>query len=313
METLREIEDRIESAGKLGQIVRTMRTLATVNIRRYRAAVESLRRYTASLRLAVGVVLDRCEIPPPAVDPRAPFGAVLLSSDQGLCGPFNERLLAFALDDARARRASRAERVWLASGGRGRERLEAAGEKIIHAQDAPTSPAGILDRVQDLLIALVEAHASGRFSRAVVYYNEHKSGAEFREAVLELIPFDPARAIAAPATDGEGEVGNGDRRDADPEEGEDAPRFRTLPLLEGTVGDALPRLVEEWYFSELYRAFAESLASENASRLVSMEGAERNIRDRIAELKARHRERRQQEITAELMDVIGGTEALTPP
>ena len=71
-------------------------------------------------------------------------------------------------------------------------------------------------------------------------------------------------------------------------------------------------LIREYLFVSLYRAFAESLASENASRLASMQVAERNIEDRLRALTAESRQLRQETITSELLDTIAAFEALTP-
>ncbi len=72
----------------------------------------------------------------------------------------------------------------------------------------------------------------------------------------------------------------------------------------------LPALLREWLFVELFRACAESLASEHASRLLAMQAAERNIADRLAELNTAYRQQRQEAITAELLDVAAGFEVL---
>ena len=70
------------------------------------------------------------------------------------------------------------------------------------------------------------------------------------------------------------------------------------------------KLIRQYLFVSLYRAFAESLASENASRLASMQGAERNIEERLADLNAQFHRQRQMSITEELLDIVAGYEAL---
>jgi len=70
-------------------------------------------------------------------------------------------------------------------------------------------------------------------------------------------------------------------------------------------------LIRHHLFGSLYRAFAESLASEHASRLTSMQGAEKNIEARLAELKAQFHQLRQMSITEELLDIVSGFTALT--
>jgi F-type H+-transporting ATPase subunit gamma len=73
----------------------------------------------------------------------------------------------------------------------------------------------------------------------------------------------------------------------------------------------LSALVRQFLFVTLYRTLAESLAAENASRLAAMQVAERNISERLEELRTAYHQQRQSLITEELMDVISGFEALT--
>jgi F-type H+-transporting ATPase subunit gamma len=85
---------------------------------------------------------------------------------------------------------------------------------------------------------------------------------------------------------------------------------KTLPLFTMDETKLFQALIREYLFVSLYRAFAESLASENASRLASMQVAERNIEDRLRALTAESRQLRQESITSELLDTIAAFEAL---
>jgi F-type H+-transporting ATPase subunit gamma len=85
---------------------------------------------------------------------------------------------------------------------------------------------------------------------------------------------------------------------------------KTLPLFTMDEIKLFQALIREYLFVSLYRAFAESLASENASRLASMQVAERNIEDRLRALTAESRQLRQESITSELLDTIAAFEAL---
>ena len=69
-------------------------------------------------------------------------------------------------------------------------------------------------------------------------------------------------------------------------------------------------LVRQYLFVSLYRAYTESMASENGARLSSMQAAEKNIQERLEELTAMHRQQRQESITSELLDIVSGFEAL---
>jgi F-type H+-transporting ATPase subunit gamma len=85
---------------------------------------------------------------------------------------------------------------------------------------------------------------------------------------------------------------------------------KTLPLYTMDWDSLFSSLIGQYLFVSLFRAFAESLASENASRLASMQGAEKNIRDQLSELTMRFQQQRQMSITEELLDIVSGFEVL---
>jgi len=85
---------------------------------------------------------------------------------------------------------------------------------------------------------------------------------------------------------------------------------RVLPDFSMGWDALFSALIRQYLFVSLYRAFAESLASENASRLAAMQSAERNIDERLTELRGRFNQQRQSTITEELLDIVSGFEAL---
>ncbi len=85
----------------------------------------------------------------------------------------------------------------------------------------------------------------------------------------------------------------------------------SIPLYTLATGDLFNRLIRQYFFIVLFRAFIESMASENASRLMTMQKAEQNIEERLENLNAQFNHQRQKAITDELLDIIAGFEALT--
>ncbi|MCL5958394.1 MAG: F0F1 ATP synthase subunit gamma [Chloroflexi bacterium] len=88
---------------------------------------------------------------------------------------------------------------------------------------------------------------------------------------------------------------------------------RVLPTFTMDFDQLFAALIREYFFVSLYRAFVESLASENASRLSSMQVAERNVERRLETLNTEYHRARQSSITEELLDIVAGFEALNPP
>ena len=178
--------------------------------------------------------------------------------------------------------------VVIAIGSRAASRLSDLGLEPAEILRSPTSADRIAVLVQELLVRL-DALRSRGVGTVLVAFNQHVARAGFEPRHLRLLPFD--RAWAA-------------RIQARPWPSRWQPIFT----------DARPRflgsILSQHLFSTLHLALASSLASEQASRLASMQAAQRNIEERVASLRASLRARRQDDIDAELMDIMAGFEAM---
>jgi hypothetical protein len=125
-----------------------------------------------------------------------------------------------------------------------------------------------------------------------LFYSQHLSSATFRPHTVHLLPVNQAW-LTTLATE--------------------AWPTRVLPTFTMDWDRLFSALMRQYLFVSLYRPCAESLASENASRLAAMQGAEKNIDDRLTELQALFRRQRQMAITAELLDIVAGFEAVIRP
>jgi len=126
--------------------------------------------------------------------------------------------------------------------------------------------------------------------RVMLFYSRHLSGASYSPHEVHLLPMDMEYLQ---------ELGK-----------KDWPT-RSLPVFTMDWDRLFSSLIRQHLFVSLYRAVAESMASENASRLASMQGAERNIEERLGELTAHFHQQRQMSITEELLDIVAGFTALT--
>lgn len=288
MGTLEGLRRRIEGAEDLKSIVGAMKSISAVRIRQFRTAVAALEDYDRTLDLSFQICLRR-HGPGPLLEPVAGTRAVaiVLGADQGLAGQFNNRVLEFARDHLGG--LHREGLVFFAVGGRVADRLAARGIEVIERFPAPGTVEGVGSVVQDLLVACEiwrEEHGVGRFT---LFYNAHRGGARYEPRRQGLLPLDPERLE--------------ELRSA-PWEGPSLPTFY-LPWP-----DLFTSLVREHLFVALFRACAESVASENASRLSAMEAAESRIDERLGELGRQFDHRRHEAITEELLDIISGFEAL---
>jgi F-type H+-transporting ATPase subunit gamma len=217
-------------------------------------------------------------------------GAVVFGTDQGLCGQFSEQIVTHAADWADEQAGGREQCAFVAMGVRTSGRLQDAGLSIDQAFPVPGSASGISPLVQDLLTTIERWQRERKLSRIVLLYNRRMSASSSGPHRRQLLPVDPQlferlRQRRWPS--------------------------RALPAFTMDRQRLLSSLVRQYLFVSLFRACAESLAAENASRINSMQAAERNIEDRLGELRLGYNQQRQTSITAELLDVVTGFEALT--
>jgi F-type H+-transporting ATPase subunit gamma len=289
MESLRR---KISSAGDLQSVVRTMKALAASSIGQYEKSVRALADYYRAVELGLGACFRENAPPASVAQTKASthagaIRAIVFGSDQGLVGQFNDVIADYAVK-ALGTLPGKAQ-VW------------AVGERV-HAglADAGLPPVGLFavpNSVQAItpLVGLIqiesEAHrASGENAPLWVFHNRLQSGAVYEPVSQRLLPLD-----------------------AEWQQGLAKIRWPTanLPEVMGSGTGTLRALIREYLFISLFRACAESLASENASRLAAMERADKNISDLLEQLHGDFHQLRQSGIDEELFDVISGFEALS--
>ena len=292
MQTLESLKRKIKTAEDLHSVVKTMKALAAVNIRQYERAVESLSDYNRTVEMGLQVLLKQ---KPAGLQFQQGsgehWGVIVFGSDQGMCGQVNDQIVTHALEDLDRRGVGKDDRIVLAVGLRAAGRLEDAGQPVEETFSVPCSTSGITPLVQELLWVLETWPARG-IKRVGLYFSEHLSAASYRPESFLLLPIDEEWLARVGAESWPG---------------------RCLPLFTMDWDRLFSRLIRQYLFVSLYRAFAESLASENASRLSSMQGAERNIEEMLSQLHARFQRQRQMSITEELLDIVAGYEALSSP
>lgn len=291
MQTTEALKRTIKSAGDLLSIVKTMKALAAVSIRQYQKAVESLTDYNRTVEMGLHVLLktqpNLTFLSKP--QPVRRLGAIVFGSDQGLCGQLNEQIATHAIAEMDILKVPVAERTILTAGMRVMDYIEDTGHKVEEVLTTPGSTAGITPMVQEIIMVLENWRFQKRIDHFVLYYNKYLSGASYRPITVQLLPVDPAwlKDIVKKKWPS-----------------------RSLPVFTMDPNMLLSTLIREYLFVSLYRAFAESLASENASRLASMQNAEKNIEERLQELHVHYHRQRQMTITEELLDIVAGFEAL---
>lgn len=293
MESLEQLHKQLASLDELRTIVKTMKALSAASIRQYEQAVESLADYYRTIERGLHVVLKETE--PPARAParrEAPrrLAAIVFGSDHGLCGRFNEEITEHATQRMGAVAADPEHRLLLAVGARVAASLEQAGHAVEENFLVPGSAGQITATVQQILLKVEEWRESAGIYYVLLFYNRHSRRRGYQPTGLELLPISLRRFHRI--------------------EAERWPS-RTLPTFTMEREALLRRLLHQYLFVSIFRACAESQASEHASRLAAMQSAQRNLDERLADVTMRFRRARQNVITAELLDVVAGFEAIT--
>jgi F-type H+-transporting ATPase subunit gamma len=215
------------------------------------------------------------------------IGAVVFGSDQGLVGQFNDVVANFAVRSFAAFPA--APQVW-AVGERVQARLADAGITVVGCFGVPISVQGITPLIGQILVDTDARDGDGEVATLHLFYNRPASGDVYAPTRRQLLPLDDGwrRTLAASPWP-----------------------TRNLPQIVGEDTVTVGALIREYLFVSLFRACAESLASENASRLAAMQRADKSIDDLLAQLTATFHRMRQSGIDEELFDVVSGFEAAT--
>ena len=290
-QTLETLRRRIENVEEMQSVVTTMKAMAAVNILQYEAAVESLAAYNHTIEMGLQIALRHRpeEIGIAQRVLSGPLGAIVFGSDQGMVGQFNQEITEHALKVLRKGTLAKRDCLLLAVGQRVAARLDGAGVQPAESLPVPGSLAGVTPMVQNLLVRITAWRERQGIEQILLFFNTSTHGASYRARALQLLPVD--------------------LRWLQELEAREWPS-RGLPTYTLDWDTLFSALIREYFFVSLFRAFAESLASENASRLSSMQAAEKNIEERLDALNGEYHHLRQSSITEELMDVIAGYEAL---
>ena len=293
-DTTASLRRKIAGAGDLQSVVRTMKAVAASSIGQYEKSVRALADYYRTVELGLGACF-RESGPAPLIAERkrqtvaGAIGAVVFGSDQGLVGQFNDVVADYAVKTLAALPAK--PEVW-AVGERVHARLADAGLPLMGLFTVPNSVKAITPLVGQILVESETRHSQGEVTELHLFYNRPTSGAVYAPVSQRLLPLDE----------------NWRRKLAE------LPwPTKNLPEVMGGGTATLRALIREYLFVSLFRACAESLASENASRLAAMQRADKNIDELLEDLNGTFHRLRQSGIDEELFDVISGFEALVRP
>lgn len=288
MATLRDIRRRIRSVQSTQKITRAMKLVAAAKLRRAQDRILAARPYAGKMaellgHLVAGAGSDGAAHPllERREGPRRQI--VVITADRGLAGAFNSNVIRRALDFIRE---SNTKEVTLVTVGR-------KGRDFYRRRPWPIRRdlVGFWDRLQfdhaaQLADYFMQQYLDGEVDEVHLLYNEFRSVALQRAVRQQLLPIPRAEG------EGEGEGGTVD--------------YLYEPDPAAILGALLPRHVR----TQVYRALMESVAGEYGARMTAMEAATKNASEMIDVLTIQYNKARQEKITKELLDIVGGAEAL---
>lgn len=292
MDTLEDLNRKLEGAKDIKSVVKAMKAMAASNITQYEQAVASLGDYYQTVVLGIKAYLTAEKIQTVIEKPGRgktedqTVCIIVFGSDLGLVGQFNDQISGYVLQSIQA--IAGKKEVW-AIGERVQALLADAGQNITKSYSVPGSIDGVTPLIQDLLIEMEASRVTRHVKQFYVFHNRPKTGSGYETIQQRLLPLDEKWmrdliAVTWPTN--------------------------IIPEVIGSATTTLSALINAYLFVSGFKACAESLAAENASRLEAMQRAEKSISDMLESLRQKFQSLRQSMIDEELFDVVSGFEAL---
>ena len=279
--TMENIEARLRGLKSIKDIVNSMKALSALSIRKSERLLTPIRTYTENIEDALSLIIHYF---PHAIgsvlEEEGGKLIVVFTSEQGLCGVFNERIIqeaARAMDERTA--------GLVICGRKGLEEATSRQLPILFSTDSPVSVDAVGAKVMNLITDIYSIFSTRNLRELYLLFALHRKKRDWLVIKQRVMP-PPFRKIAKRT------------------------RKRLPPLVYMDPVSILENLIREYIYVSLYRAFIESLASENALRLQTMERASRNIEDKFTELADLYNYLRQEAITNETIEILSGFEAM---
>ena len=283
-DSLEALRNRVDGAEDLQAVVRTMKALSASSITQYERAVLALNEYYRTVELGIVACLKHRELLLPYIDSNKPpedTVVIIFGTDQGLVGQFNDNLLEFVA--AKLPNLKGNLKVW-AVGERMRDHLEDTNITLQGYFNVPNSVSAITATVAEVLNATTDNWKADTVNALYLFHQRPGDlPGQYQPVGSRLLPLDTKWQQKF-------------QQQSWP--------HRNLPESLGAEEAMLRALLREYLFVSLYQACAESLASENASRLAAMQRADKNIDEMLDNLRHAYHQQRQDAIDSELFDVI---------
>ena len=287
MATLKAIRRRIASVRSTEQITRAMKLISAARLRRAQEALISARPYDKALkRVADSVLVTAPELVAPAENAGPKVLIIVVTSDRGLAGGYNVNLLRLAEQEARRGRSSGLETEFFAVGRKALDHFRRAREELAGERTNNLPRLATVSLAREIGQLVLARWRTGAICEAGLIYNVFHSAISQRPRYEKILPIETTAengAVATPASD---------------------------YLVEPSPAELVPVVLRSYVETAILHALLEAEASEHGARMTAMDAATNNAVEMIDRLTLDMNRARQAAITKELMDIVGGAEAL---
>ncbi len=294
MPSLKDVKLKIVGVGKTKQITKAMNMVASAKLRGAQSRIERFRPYAEKFQTVLGDLAAKSDGSAHALLEHRENGQnvviVLVTSDRGLCGGFNAMLIAKGLDLARQKTAEGKTVRFICVGRKGRDAIRKTEYEII-SEYADVMGSFDFSLAAGIGKTVIGGYVARTMDEVFIVYGEFVSVARQLSSVQLLLPVEPVTA-------------EGEALDENPK-GETT-EYVYEPEVSTLLAEILPRFVNV----QIYRGLLDTSASENAARMSAMDNATRNCDEMVGALTLLYNKTRQASITNELIDIVGGAEAL---
>ncbi|MBE6443013.1 MAG: F0F1 ATP synthase subunit gamma [Desulfovibrio desulfuricans] len=292
MPSLKDVKMKIVGVGKTKQITKAMNMVASAKLRGAQARIERFRPYAAKYRDVLAELSSKVEGDAHPLltehEEKKHCAIVLVTSDRGLCGSFNGNIIAQGIKLAKEKAAAGMAVSFACVGRKGRDAIRSAGYEVFTAYG---DRMGSVDFALASSVAqeVIHGYETNTYDEVWLIYGEFVSMGSQPPRTLCLLPLKTPEA---------GEAAEDDA----------GPRCEYVyePQEDKLLAELLPRYVKV----QVYRGMLDTSASEHAARMAAMDNATRNCNEMINTLTLLYNKTRQASITSELIDIVGGAEAL---
>lgn len=290
MPGLKEIKRRIGSVKSTKQITKAMKMVSASKFRKALARITELKPYAQKMSEVLSSLACTVEEGHPLLQarPAKKVEILILTGDRGLCGAFNTNVMKAGFNLIRETEKSGKEISVSAIGRKGADLLRRR-KFTVRGRWVGLSGRATYSDAQAIAKDIIENYMNEAFDEVHLVYTEFKSQAVQKVTVSQLLPLAPVNTAACP-----------------PDKAEDKGEYILEPSQQAIFDQLLPKNVE----IQIFRAILDAQASEEASRMAAMENATKNADDMIKKLTLQYNKARQASITKELMDIVGGVEAM---